>query len=78
LEALLPLESAAAGGDALLRGLLAERPSAAILVKRLGTDLRRGRVRPHTLIRNTGINSFLRPRDKLVMTTCEARIESAA
>jgi phosphoglucosamine mutase len=74
LEAALAAGVAAAGGDALLGGVL-PTPAAAILVKRLGLDLAAVVSASHNLYRDNGIKFFSSQGTKLG-DELEARIES--
>jgi phosphoglucosamine mutase len=74
LEAALAAGIAAAGGDALLGGVL-PTPAAAILVKRLGLDLAAVVSASHNPYRDNGIKFFSREGTKLD-DEAEARIET--
>ena len=74
LEAALAAGIAAAGGDALLGGVL-PTPAAAILVKRLGLDLAAVVSASHNPYRDNGIKFFSAPGTKLD-DEAEARIEA--
>jgi phosphoglucosamine mutase len=74
LESALAAGIAAAGGDALLGGVL-PTPAAAILVRRLGLDLAVVVSASHNPYRDNGIKFFSREGTKLDDVT-EARIES--
>ena len=74
LEAALAAGVAAAGGDALLGGVL-PTPAAAILVKRLGLDLAAVVSASHNPYRDNGIKFFSGQGTKLG-DELEARIES--
>ncbi|HXV05919.1 MAG TPA: phosphoglucosamine mutase [Solirubrobacterales bacterium] len=74
LEAALAAGIAAAGGDALLGGVL-PTPAAAVLVKRLGLDLAAVVSASHNPYRDNGIKFFSREGTKLD-DEAEARIES--
>jgi phosphoglucosamine mutase len=74
LESALAAGIAAAGGDALLGGVL-PTPAAAILVRRLGLDLAVVVSASHNPYRDNGIKFFSREGTKLDDAT-EARIES--
>src|SRR5664279_2513030 len=74
LEAALAAGVAAAGGDALLGGVL-PTPAAAILVKRLGLDLAAVVSASHNPYRDNGIKFFSGAGNKLG-DEVEARIES--
>ncbi len=63
LEAALAAGIAAAGGDALLGGVL-PTPAAAILVRRLGLDLAAVVSASHNPYRDNGIKFFSRRRDE--------------